>query len=39
MRGSLKQRYPGSWSLILDLDRETDPATGVHTIVDGSMIV
>jgi integrase len=26
--GSLRQRYPGSWSLILDLGYETDPATG-----------
>jgi integrase len=28
MRGSLKQRYKGSWSLILDLGYQTDPATG-----------
>jgi integrase len=26
--GSLRQRYPGSWSIILDLGYETDPATG-----------
>jgi integrase len=29
MRGSLKRRYKGSWSLILDLGRETDPTTGL----------
>lgn len=28
MRGSLKQRSKGSWSIILDLGYETDPATG-----------
>ena len=28
MRGSLKQRSKGSWSIILDLGRETDPVTG-----------
>ncbi len=28
MRGSLKQRYEGSWSLILDLGYEVDPVTG-----------
>jgi integrase len=28
MRGSLKQRYPGSWSIILDLGYEPDPVTG-----------
>src|SRR5439155_18268748 len=28
MRGSLKRRYKGSWSLILDLGREADPVTG-----------
>ena len=28
MLGTLKQRYMGSWSLILDLGREHDPATG-----------
>ncbi len=28
MRGSLKQRYKGSWSLIVDLGYEVDPATG-----------
>jgi integrase len=28
MRGSLKQRYKGSWSLILDLGYRTDPTTG-----------
>src|SRR5688572_26559539 len=29
MRGSLKQRYKGSWSLILEMDRERDPKTGL----------
>jgi len=29
MRGSLKQRYTGTWSLILDLAPEPDPKTGV----------
>lgn len=29
MRGSLKQRYKGSWSLILDLGYETDSQTGL----------
>lgn len=28
MRGSLKQRYKGSWSIILDLGYQTDPETG-----------
>lgn len=28
MRGSLVQRYKGTWSLILDLGREHDPVTG-----------
>ena len=28
MRGSLKQRYQGSWSIILDLGYERDPVTG-----------
>ena len=28
MRGSLKQRSKGSWSIILDLGYETDPTTG-----------
>src|SRR5262245_20663443 len=28
MRGSIKQRYKGSWSIILDLGHEPDPATG-----------
>src|SRR5689334_6300537 len=28
MRGTLKQRYKGSWSLILDLGYRTDPKTG-----------
>ena len=28
MRGTLKQRYEGSWSLILDLGYQTDPITG-----------
>jgi integrase len=30
MRGSLKQRYPGSWSLILDLGYQLDPASGLR---------
>ena len=28
MRGSLRKRYQGSWSLILDLGYQTDPDTG-----------
>jgi integrase len=28
MRGSLKQRYKGTWSIILDLGYQTDPTTG-----------
>ena len=28
MRGSIKQRYPGSWSLIFDLGSVKDPVTG-----------
>jgi integrase len=28
MRGSLVQRYKGSWSIVLDLGYQTDPATG-----------
>src|SRR6185503_13737785 len=28
MRGSLKQRSPGSWSIILDLGYEPHPETG-----------
>ena len=28
MRGSLKRRYKGSWSIILDLGYQTDPDTG-----------
>src|SRR5262245_33277927 len=28
MRGSLVQRYKGSWSVVLDLGYEVDPATG-----------
>jgi integrase len=28
MRGSLVQRYKGSWSVVLDLGYQTDPATG-----------
>ena len=27
-RGSLKQRYKGSWNIILDLDYQVDPKTG-----------
>lgn len=30
MRGSLVQRYKGSWSIVLDLGYQTDPATGVR---------
>jgi integrase len=30
MRGSLKQRYKGSWSIILDLGYETDPQSGLQ---------
>src|SRR5713101_5331332 len=30
MRGSLKQRYEGSWSLILDLGYHTDPITALR---------
>ena len=29
MRGSLKQRYQGSWSIILDLGYDVDPQTGL----------
>jgi len=29
MRGTVKQRYKGSWSLILDLGYQADPKTGV----------
>ena len=29
MRGSLKQRYKGSWYAILEMDREHDPKTGL----------
>jgi len=28
MRGSIKRRYKGSWSIIIDLGRERDPTTG-----------
>ena len=28
MRGSLVQRYKGSWSIVLDLGYEVEPATG-----------
>ena len=28
MRGSLVQRYRGSWSIVLDLGHEVDPVTG-----------
>ena len=28
MKGSLVQRYKGSWSVVLDLGHEVDPATG-----------
>ena len=30
MRGSLVQRYKGSWSIVLDLGYQTDPATGAR---------
>ena len=30
MRGSIKKRYEGSWSLILDLGYQTDPHTGLR---------
>jgi hypothetical protein len=30
MRGSLKQRSKGSWSLILDLGYQTNPETGLR---------
>lgn len=30
MRGSIKKRYEGSWSLILDLGYATDPTTGLR---------
>lgn len=30
MRGSLVQRYPGRWSLILDLGYQTDPVSGTR---------
>ena len=30
MRGSLRQRYAGSWSLILDLGYQVDPGTGLR---------
>ena len=30
MRGSIKRRYEGSWSLILDLGYQADPATGLR---------
>lgn len=30
MRGSIKRRYEGSWSLILDLGYQTDAATGLR---------
>ena len=32
MRGSIKRRYEGSWSLILDLGYVTDPQTGLQTL-------
>lgn len=28
MRGTIKKRYAGSWSLILDLGYQVDPTTG-----------
>jgi integrase len=30
MRGTIKRRYKGSWSLILDLGDQIDPATGLR---------
>jgi hypothetical protein len=30
MRGSIKKRYEGLWSLILDLGYQTDPTTGLR---------
>jgi len=30
MRGSLVQRYKGSWSIILDLGYQVDPETGLR---------
>jgi integrase len=30
MRGSIRKRYEGSWSLILDLGYQTDPTTGLR---------
>ncbi len=30
MRGSLKRRYKGTWSIILDLGYQTDPDTGLR---------
>ena len=30
MRGSVKRRYKGSWSLILDLGYQLDPKTGLR---------
>ena len=30
MRGSIIKRYEGSWSLVLDLGYQTDPATGLR---------
>jgi integrase len=30
MRGSLRQRYKGSWSLVVDLGYHMDPATGLR---------
>src|SRR5215467_9280818 len=32
MRGSLVQRYKGSWSIILDLGYQPDPATGLRKL-------
>ena len=30
MRGSIKRRYKGSWSLILDIGADVDPSTGLR---------
>ena len=30
MRGSVVQRYKGSWSIVLDLGYQTNPATGTR---------
>ena len=37
MRGSLVQRYKGSWSIVLDLGYHVDPATASGTATTGSL--